>query len=190
MIEMLKEIVKEKLANYPKRYIHVLGVYETAVKLAKIHHVDVEKASIASLFHDYAKHDKIEEQTKYLTKEEIVKYQDTKVIYHAFAAAKILELEFNVSDQDILNSIRYHVWGRKDMSKLEKIIYLSDYSEPNRDFDDAKVIYDLAVKDLDLALEYAMHAGINDVLNKNLEPNIEQIEAYEYYKEVIRGKNK
>lgn len=190
MIEMLKEVVKEKLINYPKRYKHVLGVYETAVKLAKIHNEDVEKASIASLFHDYAKHDRIEEQTKYLSDEEINKYQDVKVIYHAYAAAKILEIEFKVEDQDILNSIKYHVFGRVNMSKLEKIIYLSDYCEPNRDFDDAKVIYELAVNDLDIALEYAMNAGINDVLRKNLVPNIEQIEAYEYYKEVIRGKNR
>jgi len=190
MIKHIKEKVKEKLKNYPKRYQHVLGVYERSLELAKIYEIDSNKASIASLIHDYSKYDTLEEQTKYLSKEIIEKYKDYPVMYHALAAAKVLEIEFGISDQDILNSVSYHVWGRTNMSTLEKIIYLSDYCEPNRDFLDAKIIYELSLKDLDIALEYAMDAGIKDVLNKNLAPNIDQIEAHKYYKEVIRGKNK
>ena len=32
--------------------------------------------------------------------------------------------EFNVTDEDILNAIRFHTTGRAGMSNLEKLIYV------------------------------------------------------------------
>ena len=44
MIEDIKIKVSEKLKDHPKRLRHVFGVYETAVKIAEAHHLDVLKA--------------------------------------------------------------------------------------------------------------------------------------------------
>ena len=52
---------EDKIHDYLKknineaRYIHTLGVVETAIKLAKMNNVDEEKAKIAALIHDMAK---------------------------------------------------------------------------------------------------------------------------------------
>lgn len=35
-----------------KRYIHTLGVVESAEALAAVYHVDIEKARLAALLHD------------------------------------------------------------------------------------------------------------------------------------------
>ena len=45
--------VQEQLTE--QRYIHTVGVMETAVKLAERFGADVKKAEIAAIFHDYAK---------------------------------------------------------------------------------------------------------------------------------------
>ena len=188
MIDQIKENVTKKLGNYPKRLKHVLGVYETAIQLAKIHHLDVDKVSIAALYHDFAKYDDIEDQIKYLDLDTIKTYVDTPVIYHAFAAAKALEIDFKIHDEDVLNAIRYHVWGRIGMSEIEKVILISDSCEPNREFEDAHMIFETAKKDLDLACEYVMKASIDYLESKKIAPALEQVNAYTYYMEVNRGK--
>ncbi len=191
MIDDIKKIVSEKLKDHQSRLKHVFGVYETAVKLASIHNVDIEKASIAALFHDFSKYDPIEDQIKHMPLKLIKAYADYPVIYHAIAASIELEINFHIKDQDILNAIRYHVWGRPNMSILEKIIFVSDSCEPNRAFDDAKFIYKTATKDLDYAVLLAMKASIDDLkIRRHLEPSDEQYLAYRYYLEVNRGKTK
>ena len=55
-------------------------------------------------------------------------------ILHGPVGAWIAEKEFGVTDEDILNAIRYHTTGRAEMCKLEKIIFIADMIEPNRKF--------------------------------------------------------
>lgn len=188
MIESIKKKVIKKLKDHHKRLEHVFGVYETAIKLAKVHHLDENKVAVAALYHDYAKYDSIENQISYLDLDVIKAYIETPVIYHAFAAAKALEMDFDIHDEEVLNAIRYHVWGRIGMSDIEKVILISDSCEPNRKFDDATKIYELALKDLDQACESVMKASIDYLETKGIVPAKEQIEIYIYYMEVNRGK--
>ncbi|MGV7325927.1 bis(5'-nucleosyl)-tetraphosphatase (symmetrical) YqeK, partial [Mycobacterium kansasii] len=48
-------VAKLEQALKPHRFRHVLRVEQTAIQLATANQVDVEKASIAGLVHDYAK---------------------------------------------------------------------------------------------------------------------------------------
>ena len=52
-------IIKEHLPE--KRFIHTLGVMETAIQLAKTYHCDEKLAELAAIFHDYAKYRPAEE---------------------------------------------------------------------------------------------------------------------------------
>ena len=47
------QLVKAQITE--KRYVHTLGVAETAVELAERFGADVKKAELAAIFHDYAK---------------------------------------------------------------------------------------------------------------------------------------
>ncbi len=55
-------------------------------------------------------------------------------LWHAPVGAIIAASEFNVTDKEVLNAIRYHTTGRAGMSKLEKVIYVADMTEPGRNF--------------------------------------------------------
>ena len=49
-------------------------------------------------------------------------------------------------------AIRSHTTGKADMNVLEKIIYVADYMEPNRDFPGVEELRHLAYTNLDKAL--------------------------------------
>ncbi len=190
MIEKVKAKVIEKLKNDSHRLNHVLGVYQTSLELAKVYQCDQNFVGIASLYHDYTKNDSIEAQKAILTKEEFAKYESYPVMYHALSAARHLENDFKIKNIEILNAIKSHIWGRPYMSIYEKIVFVADYCEPNRTFFDTKEIYDLAVKDIDLAVLACIELTLNYLKKEGVTPSIEQLEAHTYYMEVNSGKTK
>ncbi len=137
-----------------KRYIHTLGVMETAIQLSKIYGENESKAETAAILHDIAKYADIEWM------EEIVKTQqlDQQLIgwgselLHGPVGAYIAESEFGITDEEILNAIRFHTTGRVAMSNLEKIIFVADMIEPNRKFDGVERLRKKAQKNLDKAM--------------------------------------
>lgn len=110
----LRRALKKKLS--PKRYQHVLRVARVAVRIARLLHANQEKAYTAALLHDVERE---------LTKAELS---------HGHLGAQYAKRKIGITDPDILNAIKYHTRGRKNMSTLEKIIFVADYCEPGRKF--------------------------------------------------------
>lgn len=77
-------------------------------------------------------------------------------LWHAPVGAFLVEKEVGLTDEDILNAIRYHTSGRPGMSSLEKVIYVADYIEPGRKFPGVEEVRELAEQDLDKALLQAL----------------------------------
>lgn len=160
-INEIKEILKTKLK--PKRYIHTLGVLKMAEELAKRFNADYKKAQLAGLLHDCAKDIDIKEQIK-LCKNNGIELDELTMncplIIHAPLGAKLAELYYGIEDKEILSAIAYHTTGKGKMTKLEKIIYLADMIEENRDFEGVKKIRSLAKTDLDEAVKEATRYSI------------------------------
>ena len=186
VIEHAKRIVQQKLKHHPKRLKHVYGVAQTAVQLARVYGVDEDAAMLAGLMHDCAKYDDLSLQQKDLDEQTIKRYQAFPVIFHALAAAKIIEQELDVHDETILLAVKHHVFGRPNMTMLEKIIYVADACEPNRPYQDIHDIYELATKNLDQAVLYCMTNSFDHLKRQGLTPSPESLKAYAYYKEVTR----
>ena len=132
MIADIKKYIKSVMSE--KRYEHTLGVAKTAKKIAKLYGVDEYKAEMAALLHDCAKNRTIEEMRRMITKEEELSDEEYNLpeILHGFAGAIYARNLFRVEEKEILNAIKYHTIGRKNMSPLEKIVYISDVIEPGR----------------------------------------------------------
>ena len=130
----LKELVRRGLSRH--RYEHTMGVHDTAVELAQIYDVSCEKAAVAALLHDYAKELPDDEKLE-LCKIFNIKLDNIMAknidLTHSFLSAALARAEFGVNDTEILDAISYHTTGRKKMSKLEKVIYVADMIEPNRE---------------------------------------------------------
>ncbi|MGB9809005.1 MAG: bis(5'-nucleosyl)-tetraphosphatase (symmetrical) YqeK [Caldanaerobacter sp.] len=168
-IERMKAKLKEILDK--ERYSHSIGVMETALKLAEKYGADVEKAMVAGLLHDCAKGLSDEELLKMAYKYGVpvdnILLKVPFLLHGPVGACMVQEL-FGVTDEEIKRAIALHTTGDVNMSILDKIIFLADYIEPNRDFEGVEELRELSWKDLDLAVLRAYDSTICYVIKRNM----------------------
>jgi len=116
-----------------KRFEHTKRVMDLADEMAGRFGVSRYKAALAALLHDYCKDPKggIEND-----------------IHHGGMAAEAAVREFNITDEDVLNAIRYHTTGRAGMSDLERVIFLADTVEPGRTYNSISRLRETCLDDL------------------------------------------
>lgn len=147
-------LLQQKLS--PSTYQHTLGVTETAVALAKHHGVSIQKARLAGLLHDLLKQIGEDETRRLIEHYGLALDEEmSKAIHlvHGPLAAVYIKAHLNIEDEDLTNAIRYHTTGRAGMSRLEKIVCLADYIEPNRGQSESlTLLRELAYTDLNQAM--------------------------------------
>lgn len=124
--------VKSVLSEY--RFTHSLGVVKKAVELAKIYGVQEETAKKVGIAHDIAKEMTDEEMLEYVKNNNIEIDEIETVnpsLLHGKIGADIATKKYGFTE-DMVNAIKWHTTGRKNMSMLEKIIYVADKTEENR----------------------------------------------------------
>ncbi len=178
--------VKETLPL--KRFVHTLGVMNTAKKLAAHYQQDVGKAMLAGLLHDCAKGIPASERIS-LCKQYGLDVTDAErmntELLHAKLGRYLAETEYNVSDCEVLDAICYHTTGRPKMTFLDKIIYIADYIEAGRkEAPNLAKIRDLAYVDIDQCLITILGQTLSYLKTRNevIDPMTEQ--TYYYYKEL------
>lgn len=188
-IDYLKAELKKQVNK--NRYLHSLAVAETAIKLAKIYDVDFNKAQIAGILHDFTKDwhkDKLERiiiENDELSKD-ILKYGEN--LWHGPVASVIIQEKLNITDVEVIQAVRFHTSGRKNMTKLEKVVCLADYIEPNRNFKGVNNLRKIAETDLNQALLLAFDGTIQSLIEKKVKIYPLTVEARNYLIEEIEGK--
>ncbi|EKN64212.1 putative HD superfamily hydrolase of NAD metabolism [Schinkia azotoformans MEV2011] len=171
-------LVKEQLTD--KRYEHTVGVMETAVQLAEKYGVDSRKAELAAIFHDYAKFRSKEEMRKIIIDENMPKQllEYHSELWHAPVGAYLVRTEAGILDEDILQAIRFHTTGNKDMNMLDKIVFLADYIEPGRKFPGVDDVRKVAFENLNEAVVMALRNTIKFLLDKKQPIYPDTLETY------------
>lgn len=168
MLEELREKVRKKMGE--KRYIHTLGVEEKAAELAKKNMADEKKCRIAAILHDVAKEMSIDKMRDICQKnfsDELSKEDmDINEILHGFAGYIIARDEFGITDEDILNGIKYHTVGKRGLSLLGRIIYIADGIEKNRNYPAVDEIRKEVEKDLDKGIILEIDKKIEYLMGK------------------------
>jgi nicotinate-nucleotide adenylyltransferase len=187
---MTVDMINKKLHYLltPKRFTHTQGVASEASKLAEKYGANKEKAYLAGLLHDNAKCFGAEEKLD-LCEKFGVELDDILVnqpdLTHSFLGAEIAKSDFGVTDEDVLNAIKYHTTGRKNMSLLEKIVYIADVIEPNRSFfDGLEETRRLAYSNIDKAMLYSLKHTVDFNKNKKRLIHPLSLEALEYFKDI------
>lgn len=119
----------------PRRFLHSLGVLQTALGLAHAHGVAREAVAWAALLHDLCKAESHEEQRRQAEKlGEMIPPEDLECpgLWHAWAAAGVARQEWGLSDPDILDAIRHHSTGHPAMGPVTQILLVADLIEPTR----------------------------------------------------------
>ena len=140
-LDALRTGIKERLGNY--RAEHVLSTEEEAVRIAQVYLPEcIRQVRISALLHDITKEYDTAKQLQILSDFGIIVNDVVAMspkVLHAMTAALIVPIEFpEFSSSQVVSAIRNHTCGHKDMSLLDIIIYLADYIEPLRKFNDCK----------------------------------------------------
>ena len=166
----------------PSRVRHVLGCRDTAVELAKRWGADETDAARAGMLHDVTKALDGPLQLTLCAEYGTIltdfgkKYPKT---LHALTGALVAERVF-AENRAVVNAIRHHTTGKANMSLLEKIIYVADYMEPNRDFPGVEDLRRLAFSDLDAALKLGLEMTLEHLKHQGAEVSPESREALAY----------
>ena len=152
-IDALEIMVKSLLK--PNRVNHVLGCRDTAVKLAQHWGANETDAARAGLLHDITKALDGPMQLTLCNAYGIVlddfSTQNPKTL-HALTGALVAERIFG-ENEAVISAVCSHTTGKANMNLLEKIIYVADYMEPNRDFPGVEELREFAYSDLNSALK-------------------------------------
>ena len=176
-MEELEQVVISLLK--PNRVAHVLGCRDTARKLAKIWGADETDAARAGLLHDITKALSGPLQLSlcrtYGVQLNEFSSKNPKTL-HALTGSLVAERIFG-ENPAVVAAICSHTTGKADMNTLEKIIYVADYMEPNRDFPGVEQLRHLAYTDLDGALKLGLEMTLSMLREQGREISPESQEA-------------
>lgn len=184
-IDEIRKQLKKELDR--DRFEHTIGVMYTAECLAMAFGFDMEKAKLAGLLHDCAKCIPDNKKLRLCRKNGIQLSDSEKknpVLLHAKLGAYIAKEEYHIDDSEILHAISVHTTGEPDMNILDKIIYISDYIEPNRcKAKNLKEVRQMAFQDLNLTMRKILRDTLVYLEESNEKANIDPqtLKTYEFY---------
>ena len=138
-INDLRRDISDKMSGF--RLAHTLGVEKMAIRLGEIFCPDkIEMLRAAALLHDVTKELSVEAHTeiyKRFGQAPSEEYINSPATLHSVTASLIIPEEYaDFADEELISAVRYHTTGRVGMSICEKIIYLADYIEETRKYED------------------------------------------------------
>ena len=173
----------------PKRMPHVLGTEQESIRLARRYGADETDARIAALLHDCTKKLDMEQQLALCHRYDIrldELEQHALKLLHAKTGAAVARDIFGVKDA-VYEAIRWHTTGKPDMTLLEKVIYLADYIEPNRDFPGVDELRRAVYDDLDKGLLMGLSDTIDEMERMGNPVHHDTLEARDF---LLRGEAK
>ena len=178
-ISKIEEYIDRNFSE--KRRVHTYGVRDTALKLAEKYGCDMYKTEVAALLHDLYRgvsSDVLNYHVKHLNLDK--KYLNNPNLSHGPVAAAMIQRDFKVVDSEIIDAVRYHTTGRPAMSLLDKIIYISDATEPGRHYPGVDRLRAVLKEDLDKACLLSLKKTIDFVISEGhfLYPMTKAAEEY------------
>ena len=166
-----------------ERFENSLCVAENARKIATIHGENADNAETAGLLHDLAREWKNDDILKFLDDRSIPitdEKRNLPVLLHGNVAAIIIHDEFGIDNQNIIEAVNNHTLGAKNMSALEKIIFLSDTlaSVGETDSNKYQLIFDTAARSLEIAVELVYQLTDRHFQNNKIKPAREFFENW------------
>ncbi len=186
MFDLEKEI-RSSMSEY--RYNHTISVVNECKSLAKLFDVNEEKLVTAAYLHDITKEMPIENQLLLCKTMKIEVEEDTlnsPKTLHSFTAPALIMRDFpRYAEKEIISAVRYHTTGRANMTLTEKLLYLADYIEPTRKFEDCKKLREYfytntcdITKRLNETIVLSLKYTISDLLEKGEFIHPKTIECY------------
>lgn len=149
----LPELAGVKKYLTAERWRHSVGVAVMAAENSRRVRVCEIDAICAGALHDCAKYLGADapELKGFICPENV-----PSPVVHQFSGAYVAQHTFGIRDEGVLNAIRYHTSGRENMSGLEKLIFLADLLEENRQYDGVNELRRIFKRDVDECLKVSL----------------------------------
>ena len=131
------------------RFDHCLRVESIALELADHFQTSSQIVSPAALLHDLCREYSRQKLLKLAADFDIVVDDIEKaepLLLHGPIAAVIAEKNFGIDDNLVLEAVRFHITGAPNMTPLAKLIFIADFIEPGRTFEQARILREMALK--------------------------------------------
>lgn len=183
-----EQTIKPLMGN--KRFKHSVNVAEMCLTLAKKFGADEDKAYTAGILHDCQKEidkalmlSEAEKSGYYIDPVE----KDCFKLWHGIAGAYYVKNILNITDEDILNAIRFHTVGRADMTVLEKIVFLADMVSAERDYPHVEKYRAAVLEDLDNGMFQTLRWSVLKTVGLGNTVPVTTLEAYNFYSAFKKG---
>ena len=142
-LSSLRERVRPYMNEH--RFTHTLGVERECEALGKLFLPDdVPALRAAALLHDITKMLSLEKQLKLCNNFDIIYGKGDLLspkLFHAKTAPEVIKRDFpEYADERILSAVRWHTTGRRGMTTFDAIVYLADYIEDTRQFEECAAL--------------------------------------------------
>jgi predicted HD superfamily hydrolase involved in NAD metabolism len=151
--------IRERLRREmePDTLAHAERAAEVARELALVHGVDPDRAELAGLLHDIADRQSDRELITLAQRYDLpITLTEARVpkLLHGRVGAEILQREWGITDEELLDAVREHITGGVRMTTLSKITFVADKIEPLRDqyYGGLEPVREIAMVDLDEAI--------------------------------------
>ncbi len=131
------------------RLNHCLRVEAMALELASYFKTPMELVSPAALLHDLCREYDRDKLLKLAGNFGIVIDDIEKaepLLLHGSVAAEIVKTSMGIDHPLILEAISFHITGGPGISSLASLIFVADFIEPGRTFEQARIIREQAFK--------------------------------------------
>ncbi len=161
-----------------RRLYHTAGVIECALSLNRQLGLDREKIVTACALHDVAKYMKPEDFPGFHPPEAM-----PQTVMHAFLGEYVAKEVLGVTDEDVLSAIRYHTTGKADMTDLQKLVYIADLLERNREYPGVDKLRKAAAADFHKGFAECVRQGYKHLKQVFSGGGVYYLteEAYDYY---------
>lgn len=119
----------------PGRFAHSLRTAKMCKKLCVKFKLDAKSGFLAGLAHDLCKSNSDETMVA-LAKRDGFPFSQLEEkkpsLLHGRAAAVLLKEKFGVENEDVLDAVRWHTFGRRGLCLLGRALFVADKMEPGR----------------------------------------------------------
>jgi nicotinate-nucleotide adenylyltransferase len=148
-------LLRERLPD--KTFRHSVSVARTMLEVADEAGITAEQAVTAGLLHDLCKPLKGDDIVERAKAYGITDYLDTPTLLHGPVAAEECRRKLGITDEEVIDAIRWHTTGRAKWGRVGQALFYSDFSEPrrpHRQAAEARAIFH--EKGFDAALRYVV----------------------------------
>lgn len=150
--DLLEELKKDLT---PNTYEHCASVAVYAENFAGMLKLKFEDVFLACMLHDCAKNSAYPMEGI------------SAPVVHQFRGAEIARAKYGITDDNVLDAIRYHTSGKPNMTNLGKLVYCADMLEPRRNFAGVEDLREIISKDFEAGFIACVNATYEHLLNSD-----------------------